>query len=39
VGPDLTPEDLLARHGLTPGPRRDLDAAAGITLVTWERAP
>jgi len=39
VGPDLTPEDLLARHGLKPGPRRDLDAAAGITLVTWERAP
>src|SRR5579864_8635588 len=39
VGPNLTPEDLLARHGLKPGPRRDLDAAAGITLVTWERAP
>jgi len=39
VGPDVTPEDLLARHGLKPGPRRDLDAAAGITLVTWERAP
>lgn len=37
VGPDVTPEDLLARHGLKPGPRRDLDAAAGITLVTWER--
>jgi len=39
VGPNLTPEDLLARHGLKPGPRRVLDAAAGITLVTWERAP
>jgi hypothetical protein len=38
VGPNVTPEDLLARHGLKPGPRRDLDAAAGITLVTWERA-
>ena len=38
VGPDLTPEDLLIRHGLKPGPRRDLDEAAGITLVTWERA-
>jgi dihydrofolate reductase len=39
VGPDLTPEDLLERHGLKPGPRRDLDAAAGISLVTWQRAP
>lgn len=38
VGPDLTPEDLLARHGLKPGARRELDDAAGITLVTWERA-
>ena len=38
VGADVTPEDLLARHGLKAGPRRDLDAAAGITLVTWERA-
>jgi len=32
-----TPEDLLAQHGLTPGPRRMLDAAAGVTLVTWTR--
>ncbi len=39
VGPDLTPEDVLARHGLKPGPRRDLDAAAGVTLVIWERSP
>jgi hypothetical protein len=39
VGPDLTPEAVLARHGLKPGPRRDLDAAAGISLVEWERAP
>lgn len=38
VGPGLTPEDLLARHGLRPGPQRALDEAAGITLVTWERA-
>lgn len=38
VGQDVTPEDLLARHGLKPGPQRDLDASAGITLVTWERA-
>ena len=37
VGPNATPEDVLARHGLKPGPRRDLDAAAGVTLVTWTR--
>jgi dihydrofolate reductase len=37
VGPNATPEDVLARHGLRPGPRRDLDAAAGVTLVTWQR--
>jgi dihydrofolate reductase len=36
-GPNATPEDVLARHGLHPGPRRDLDAAAGITVVTWRR--
>ncbi len=39
VGPDATPEDVLARHGLKPGPRRALDAAAGVTLVIWERSP
>jgi dihydrofolate reductase len=38
VGPHSTPEDVLARHGLKPGPRRDIDAAAGITLTTWDRA-
>ncbi len=38
VGPNATPEDVLARHGLKPGPRRDLDAAAGVTLVTWSRS-
>jgi len=37
VGPNATPEDVLARHGLKPGPRRDIDAAAGITLTTWQR--
>jgi dihydrofolate reductase len=37
VGPNATPEDVLARHGLKPGPRRDLDLAAGVTLVTWQR--
>ena len=37
VGPTATPEDVLMRHGLKPGPRRDLDAAAGVSLVTWMR--
>ncbi len=37
VGRSSTPEDVLARHGLRPGEPRDLDAAAGVTLVTWER--
>ena len=38
VGPNATPEDVLARHGLQPGPRRELDAAAGVSVVTWLRA-
>jgi dihydrofolate reductase len=37
VGPNATPEDVLRRHGLKPGPRRILDAAAGVSVVTWER--
>jgi dihydrofolate reductase len=37
VGPNTTPEDVLKRHGLKPGPRRDLDAAAGVSVVTWQR--
>ena len=37
VGPHVTPEDLLAGQGLRPGPRRELDAAAGVTMVTWQR--
>jgi dihydrofolate reductase len=37
VGPNATPEDVLARHGLKSGPRRDLDTAAGVTVVTWTR--
>jgi dihydrofolate reductase len=37
VGPHSTPEDVLARHGLRPTPRRDIDANAGITLTTWQR--
>lgn len=39
VGANLTPEDALASHGLKPGPRHDVDAAAGITLTTWTREP
>jgi hypothetical protein len=37
VGPNVTPEDVLARHGLKPGPRRDLDPAAGVSVTTWQR--
>jgi dihydrofolate reductase len=37
VGPNATPEDVLARHGLKAGPRRELDPAAGVSVVTWER--
>jgi len=37
VGPAATPEDVLTRHGLKPGARRDLDPAAGVFVVTWER--
>ena len=37
VGPNATPEDVLARRGFRPGPRRDLDAAAGVSVATWER--
>jgi dihydrofolate reductase len=37
VGPNATPGDVLTRHGLKPGARRDLDAAAGVSVVTWRR--
>jgi len=37
VGPTATPEDVLARHGLKPGVRQDLDPAAGVFVVAWER--
>jgi dihydrofolate reductase len=39
VGPTATPEDVLTRHGLRPGPRRDLDPGAGVSVVTWQREP
>jgi dihydrofolate reductase len=34
--PALTPEQVLARHGLRPGPIQVLDSEAEATLVTWE---
>jgi dihydrofolate reductase len=34
---DVTPEEVLARHGLKPGPEQVLDTIAGVTLVTWAR--
>lgn len=37
VGANATPEEVLARHGLKPGPRRELDAAADVSVVSWER--
>ena len=37
VGPAATPDDVLTRHGLKPGVRRELDLAAGVFVVTWER--
>jgi len=37
VGPNATPEDVLERRGFKPGPRRDLDAASGVSVVTWRR--
>lgn len=37
VGPNATPEQVLARHGLKPGPRRILDPAADVTVAMWER--
>jgi hypothetical protein len=35
--PPRSPEELLARHGLNPGPEQVLDKAAGLTLVAWRR--
>jgi dihydrofolate reductase len=37
--PALTPEQVLARHALRPGPVQVLDAKAKGTLVTWEPPP
>jgi dihydrofolate reductase len=35
--PPQTPEQLLARHRLKPGATQVLDAAAGLTMTTWQR--
>ena len=37
VNAGVTPQQVLAGVGLKAGPQRDLDAAAGVTLVTWQR--
>jgi dihydrofolate reductase len=37
VGPNATPEDVLTQRGFKPGPRRELDPAAGVSVVTWQR--
>lgn len=36
--PALTPEEVLARHGLSPGERRVLDQAKNLVMVSWQRA-
>jgi len=35
--PARTPEDVLSRHGLMPGPVTVLDPAMGLTMVAWTR--
>ena len=35
--PARTPEDVLANHGLTPGPRQMLDPARDVAGVGWRR--
>jgi len=35
--PRRSPEDVLAEHGLQPGPSQILDRDADVALVTWER--
>jgi len=37
VGPQATPEQILARYGLKPRRPHNIDVSAGITLTTWER--
>lgn len=37
AGPNVTPEDVLIQRGFQPDPRRELDADAGVSVVTWRR--
>jgi hypothetical protein len=36
--PQQTPEQVLAEHGLIPGPKQVLDAAKTLTMVSWHRS-
>jgi hypothetical protein len=35
--PRLTPQQVLASHGLKPGEIRVLDAVPGVTVTPWQR--
>jgi dihydrofolate reductase len=37
VGADRTPEQVLASHGLEPGPQHVFDSTLSVTMVTWSR--
>ena len=36
--PARTPEDVLASHGLHPGPLQVLEPATGLAVVSWQRS-
>jgi hypothetical protein len=36
--PQQTPEQVLASHGLTPGPPQVLDSAIGLAVTGWRRS-
>jgi dihydrofolate reductase len=36
--PARTPEDVLASHGLHPGPLQVLDPVTGLAVVSWQRS-
>lgn len=37
--PTLSPEEVLAAHGLERGPRQILDVIKGLAVVSWQRLP
>jgi len=37
--PKQTPQQILSRHGLKPGPSLVLDAENGVTVTPWQRTP